>query len=74
MFYLVNLSTRDVECESNTRAGCVTSRRLRENSDAVRQECYAQRVIVTGLSRDEIDDLLQTDSFTLYAYEAGGGQ
>jgi hypothetical protein len=70
MFYLVNLSARDIEHESNTRAGCVTSRRNRENTDLLRNDAYAQRVIVAGLERDEIDDLLQTDPWALHSYTA----
>ena len=74
VFYLVNLSERTIEHDSKTRAGCVTSRRNREITDVLRNDAYAQRVIVTGLSRDTIDDLLQSDTTALYAYSVEGGR
>jgi hypothetical protein len=33
-------------------------------------DAYAQRIIVTGLDRDDVDDLLQSDLSELYAYSA----
>ncbi len=74
MYFLVNLSSGTIEHESNTRAACVTSRRNRETIDALTTDAYAQRVIVTRLTRDEIDDLLQTDPWELHLYSAEGGR
>jgi hypothetical protein len=70
VFYLVNLSAREIEHESETRSGCVTSRRNRDARDALIDDAYAQRIIVTGLDRDDVDDALQSDLSELYAYSA----
>ena len=70
MFFLVNLSSCTIEHEGETRVACVTSRRNRETGDALTSDAYAQRVIVTGLSRDDVEDLMAADPWALHAYAA----
>jgi hypothetical protein len=64
----------EIEHESETRSGCVTSRRNRDVNDALTNDAYAQRLVVTGLSRDDVEQLLASDVMALCDYEAGGGR
>jgi hypothetical protein len=73
VFYLVNLPAREIEHESETRSGCITSRRNRDARDALIDDAYAQRVIVSGLERSEVEDMLAGDPMALCAYVAGEG-
>lgn len=69
--YLVNLSTRELEHEGS-RASCAAKKCALERHDVRTNDAYAQRVVVTGLTREEFEEKLHEGPWAFHEYTVEG--
>lgn len=69
MFYLVNLTSLEIESSATTYRGATSSRSIRERRDA-QKALHNNRMIVTGLDEETAHELLLTDPTELEPYSA----